>query len=89
MSPGERTDVLPSWLRDGRYDVAASDRAAGLYVYKTGWRRWEWFVHAPKGRNRGWLGWAPNLKQAWHNGFILAANPDGVSWIDDVTGFPG
>ena len=89
MNPGERTDVLPDWLREGRYDEAASDRAEGVYLSRAGFRRWEWFVHTPNRQTRGWSGWAPTLNQAWHNSFFLAANPGGVSWVSDATGFPG
>ena len=89
MNPGVRTEVLPSWLLKGDYDESASDRPEGVYLKKTGFRRWEWFVNSPTMSTRGWTGWAPTLKQAWHNSFILAANPGGVAWINDATGFPG
>ena len=85
MNPGKRTNVLPEWLLSGDYDKSASDRETGLYVKQVGFRYWEWFVHTPNGSYRGWAGWATNLKQAWHNGLILAANPGGVSWSLDTT----
>ena len=89
MNPGTRTNVLPAWLLGARYDEAASDRAEGVYLFKAGFRRWEWFVHTPGRKARGWFGWASTTKQAWHNSFALAAYPDGITWIDDGIGFPG
>ena len=89
MNPGSRASSLPDWLREGRYDTAASDKEKGVYLYHAGWWDWEWFVHTPNRSYRGWHGWAPRITQAYHNAYILASNPGGVSWINDATGFPG